>query len=518
MHRDKIRLYIFYIGIILTIIGLPFSRALISFGQVVLGALFIFDVNLVSKLKIFIKDKAALSFIAIYLLWIVGILYSSDIQYALSDIRTKLPLLIFPLVFATEKPLSKNEFTFFAILFSATVIASVSTSLYIYYVNNLSDYRDAFVFVSHIRVSLMAMISTTILIFIGLYRNDIKMKIRIFMLIGGLFLIASQFIFSILSGIFIFLVLLFVVFIMLIYKKVNIKSIVISLSVLIVFVVSMSYLLFSTIKDYNYVGDIDLNKLDTVSALGNKYEHKPYEFQIENGNYIGIYIQRYEMNQEWSKRSNLAFDGVDNRDQVLQITLIRYLNSKGLRKDAQGISALSDEDIINIENGIANFEFAKRLSFKKRIYRLIWQYNIYIQNKESLNSGHTILQRLELWQVGMELIALNPVFGIGTGDINNAYADILSQRSSSLAGNGLRSHNQYISTTVSLGAIGLVILLFSMYYPAYLSGLYYNPLFVLFIVIMSMSMLWEDTIESQVGVTIYAFVYMFYMYSDRSEK
>ena len=26
-------------------------------------------------------------------------------------------------------------------------------------------------------------------------------------------------------------------------------------------------------------------------------------------------------------------------------------------------------------------------------------------------------------------------------------------------------------------------------------------------------MLWEDTIESQVGVTIYAFVYMFYLYS-----
>lgn len=514
MHREKIRLYIFYLGILFTVIGLPFSRALISFGQVTLGALFLFDINLISKLKIFVKDKAAISFVSIYLLWIVGALYSTDFEYALFDLRTKLPLLIFPLVFSTEKPLSNTSYRNIAIFFSAVVVASIATSLYIYYINNLSDYREAFVFVSHIRMSLMALIASTILFYYSISNNDIKSIYRLFMVIGGILLIASQFIFSMLSGIFIFIIILIVFSIRLLYKA-RFTKVIYGIAFIFLIIVYLGLSLFSTVRNYNDVSEIDLNNLDTISLQGNKYTHNPNDYQIENGSYIGIYIQWYEMEQEWTIRSQMDFNGYDNKKQEVKITLLRYLNSRGFRKDAQGVKSLSDEDIINIENGIANYEYAKRISLKKRIYKLIWQYNIYKNNNKAQNSGHTILQRLELWQVGIELISKNPIFGIGTGDILNAYSDALEQKSSSLIGKGLRSHNQYMNTTITLGFVGLLLFLFSIFYPAFIKNAYQNPLFVYFLVIMVMSMLWEDTIDSQVGVTVYAFFYMFYIYKSK---
>ncbi|OYT11155.1 MAG: hypothetical protein B6I18_05380 [Bacteroidetes bacterium 4572_112] len=515
MHRDNFRLYVFYLGILLTIIGLPFSRALISFGQVALGALFLFDKNLISKLKIFVKNKIAMSFISIYVLWWLGMLYTSDIQYGLFDLRTKLPLLIFPLVFVTEPRLSYKAFLTFILLFSATVIASLSTSLYIYYVNHLSDYREAFVFVSHIRLSLMALISIISLSYIAFNEKYFALIIRALMLLGVLFLIIVQFIFSMLSGVIILIFIVVVFFVRMLFSNISRAKAVMGIVVIMMLFIGFVYIVFNIVDKYNDVSAIDLEQLDTVTALGNKYNHKPFDYQIENGNYIGIYVQWGEMNTAWHKRSKLDFDGYDKRNQPLRFTVLRYLSSKGLRKDAAGIASLTDTDIQNIEKGIANFEYAKRISFKKRIYKLIWQYNIYKANDESLVSGNTILQRIELWSVATELISENPIFGIGTGDINKAYADILEQKHSSLAGMGLRSHNQYLNAFVSMGIIGFIVFLFSLFYPAYLAKANENPFLFYFIIIIATSMLWEDTIESQVGVSVYAFLYMFFIFADK---
>ena len=82
------------------------------------------------------------------------------------------------------------------------------------------------------------------------------------------------------------------------------------------------------------------------------------------------------MEQEWNKISDIDFMAHDKQDQMLRYTLMRYLNSLNLRKDAQGVKELTSHDIVNVENGIANVEYAKKFSIKKRIYKLIWQYNI----------------------------------------------------------------------------------------------------------------------------------------------
>ncbi len=514
MRRAQIRLYVFYLGIILTIIGLPFSRAMISFGQVILAALFLFDTDLLNKLKLVVKDKAAIGFMSIYFFWALGLIYSADLEFGIADLRTKIPLLIFPLVFATEPMLSKKAFTNLALLFATTVVASMATSIYIYYLNSLMDFREAFPFVSHIRLSLMSLIAISIYMFFAFDKKIYYPKITgILMLVACVFLIFAMFSLSLLSGIFIFIIIIIVFLSILIVKKLSLKSILIAFASIIIGLMLINFGIIKTVKDYNDVSDIELEHLDKYSAQGNKYEHNPSGFQVENGSYIGIYVQWDEMEQEWNKTSEINFMSHDKKNQELRYTLMRYLNSLNLRKDAEGVKTLTKVDIINIENGIANVEYAKKFSVKKRIYQLIWQYNVFKSSDLRMINGHTLLQRIELWRMGWKIIKDNPIIGVGTGDVNDAFISKMVQEKSPMAHMGLRSHNQYISAFISIGIIGLLVFLFSIIYPAVVSKAWNMPLFYYFFIILFLSMLWEDTIESQVGVTIYAFIYMFYIYS-----
>ena len=107
------------------------------------------------------------------------------------------------------------------------------------------------------------------------------------------------------------------------------------------------------------------------------------------------------------------------------------------------------------------------------------------------------------------------MFGVGTGDVKEAFQSKFEEEGSVLKDSGLRSHNQYLSITVTLGIIGLLVFLFSLIYPAIVLKMWsFSPFFYLF-VIVTMSMLWEDTIESQVGVTVYAFFASIYLFTHK---
>ncbi len=515
MRIDNIRHYLFYLGIILTIIGLPFSRAMLSIGQVTMAVVFLFDINLITKLKSFVKNKAALSFVSFYLLLWFGLLYSTDIDYALFDLRTKLPLLIFPLVFATEKPLKYKEYRFFLLIFVATVIASISTSLWIYINKDLTDYRDAFPFVSHIRISLEVIISIGILIYFTFFDNKgIPRWLKVIFSLVVLFLLWVSVILELMTAIVILLITFLISFVYLLLRNKNkpwMKVFAIGSSL---FLLLISIWLYNVVNDYRTVPNFDINKLEKYSKLGNKYEHKPFAYQIENGNYIGIYTQWEEMRAAWNKRSKFDFDGKDKRNQDICFTLQRYLNSKHLRKDVEGVESLTNEDVENVEKGIANCEYAKKFSFKKRIYKVLWEYGMYQHGDNA--SGHTLIQRIELWKTAYNIFVDKPFFGVGTGDIPNAFEQKFAENNSPLLGSRLRSHNEFLSVLVTLGIFGLLVFLLSIFYPIFYLGLWNNQLLFWFICFLSISMIWEDTIETQVGVSIFAFFYSFIVFGRRN--
>ena len=122
-----------------------------------------------------------------------------------------------------------------------------------------------------------------------------------------------------------------------------------------------------------YTPTTERTEVPKFTANGNPYYNDPDSRLIENGNLIYADICEKELYSSWSLRSKMNLSKTDEKGQSLLHTLIRYLSSKGLRKDAEGVAALSDEDIINIENGKTNYRFAGHRSLNQRIYNIIWQ-------------------------------------------------------------------------------------------------------------------------------------------------
>lgn len=128
---------------------------------------------------------------------------------------------------------------------------------------------------------------------------------------------------------------------------------------------------------------------------------------FENGYWVGRYIQNWELATTWNKRSDLHFEGLDLSGQQLRITLMRYLTSKGLRKDADGVDALSDEDIAAIESGIASVDIKETPGIINRIKIVIWELELF--RHYGYLKGHSVAQRLEFWRAGLHIISQNPL-------------------------------------------------------------------------------------------------------------
>lgn len=289
------------------------------------------------------------------------------------------------------------------------------------------------------------------------------------------------------------------------------------MSLILLFI--LSYILFSFYNVYNnYFSkpQIDFSKLDKYSNSNNLYIHDTTNYPIENGNWIGLYICQIELEDSWNKVSELKFNGKDKKGQSLAYTLIRYLSSKNYRKDKIGIEKLNKNDILNIENGIANYNYLQTFSFKPRLLKLFWEINIYKQNHEI--NGHSLLQRIELWKTSIKIIKKHFWLGVGTGDIPNEFKEQLNKDNSNLKNSKLRSHNQFFSIFIGFGIFGFLLFIFAFYYPFLSYIKQFDYFCVIFLMIITISMLTEDTIETQAGVTLFAFFSTFYLFQKKQIK
>jgi O-antigen ligase len=178
------------------------------------------------------------------------------------------------------------------------------------------------------------------------------------------------------------------------------------------------------------------------------------------------------------------------------------MSSKGLIKDSSGIAQLNNKDIVNIENGVSNFKYADNSGLEQKWRELIWEYN---GNKRNENpSGHTLSMRLEFWETALFIIKQNPLFGVGTGDIQTSFNQAYNQTHSKLSKEWrLKCHNQYLAITVAFGFIGFIIFINYLMFPALTLRKKLHDLYWPFILIILLSFLTEDTLESQAGLTFF---------------
>ncbi|MBI2281003.1 MAG: O-antigen ligase family protein [Bacteroidetes bacterium] len=114
-----------YFIAILIAFTLPFGK----FTPLFIGLLlinWIVEADFKTKFNNFIKNKLAILFVSLYLIHVLGLIYTNNMASGLFDIQVKLSLLIFPLIFAS-RPLTKAELSN---VFCAFTIGLVYASIY----------------------------------------------------------------------------------------------------------------------------------------------------------------------------------------------------------------------------------------------------------------------------------------------------------------------------------------------------------------------------------------------------
>ena len=129
------------------------------------------------------------------------------------------------------------------------------------------------------------------------------------------------------------------------------------------------------------------------------------------------------------------------------------------------------------------------------------------------------MQRLEYWNLGLQIASENIVLGVGAGDIQDSFNQKYIETGSKLIEEHRdRTHNMYLTMLLGFGIPGILLLLISHIH--YLRDQFRNGQLVGlgFIIIIMISYLVEDTLETQSGITFFRFVLWAFHYPHQKTK
>lgn len=497
--------YIFLFGLIGLAAGMMFGTVPTSIPQIILAANWLLEKDFSNKWQQLKSNKIFWVLSSLFFLHVFGMIYTENTQSGLDDLRNKLPLLILPIILFSTKPLSINEFKLlFGFFFLSVFVSSVCCYLVFagYTKKLIIDVRQASIFMSHIRFSLFIAFAIIGLLYTTIKEKNLVIKTACF--IASLWLLFFMYKLEMATGLLCFVIvggfLLIVFSLKWLPKKVSLGLIILLLATGF-FVTNKAI---TSLKMFDKNPNSKANVLMQKSLNGNYYLQDTLFGLAENGNLIAININDKELEKEWNMRSSIRFSDVDKKGNSLRYTLLRYLASKGLTKDSVGIVSLSAEDITHIENGNTNYKYNINSGLSNKWRELVWEYTKYKRGENP--SGHTLTMRLEFWKTATYIIHKHPVFGVGTGDIQDSFNKMYVETKSKLdASWRLRSHNQYLAIGVAFGFFGLAIFLFYLIYPTIVLRKKLHYLYWPFFLIALLSFLTEDTLETQSGVTFFIF-------------
>ncbi len=506
---------LFYnILLIITAASLALSPFMISLGIILLTINWIAEGNIKQKLSSLWKNHALLVLISIYLLHLIGLLWTSDFTYALRDLKIKLPILILPVIIGTSKPLDRHETTRLLQFFIAGIIVSslISLSVLLGFTGQvIGDARDISVFISHIRFSLLINIAIFSLIYLSFFSGLKSLKLKVIYVLTAVWLISFLFLLQSLSGLVSFGVTTLVLLLISLFRiRQMMLRFFLIVAMLTALLVSASYVT-HVITDFYTTDIVNPDELPQYTAGGNPYSHNLESEQTENGHYVWLYLSEKEMREAWNKRSSIDYDSLDNRGNFVKYTLIRYLTSLGYRKDAAGVNRLSDEDVKAIEAGFANHIFVDHYGLYPRLYKIIWEFDVYKHG--GVPNGHSLTMRIEYLKGAFHIIKNNFWLGTGTGDLQLAFDQYYRETHSQLKEQfRRRAHDQYVTFFLAFGVFGFIWAMTALIYPIVVKKGYLDFMFLVFMITLFISMFNEDTLETQAGATFFALFYALFLF------
>ena len=455
-----------YFTLLLFVVGMVCSKFLMSMG-LLLGALnFLLEADFKTYYRRLSENRLVHLLLLFYSLFWISLLWSQNWQEGFDQLRRLTSLLLIPLIIAARPlPTAKKTEGLWSFFLGALLLSSLINSIsYHFFAEKLQliDIRDMSLFGSHIRFG--------ILIGFGLSLALFRFASNRWYGLLALWFFYYTFDSQALSGL---------------------------LTVVIVMLGHTIYFLLQKRKVAWVFGIGAISLLLLVSMV--YYLAQPIESRET------CPPNPTSMASAWQKRSKLPFEGQDLRGQDLAATIERYVRSKNGCASGYGVQHLTSEDIRLIELGFADVREAQG-GLQARLFGLRFQ----LHHSNNPND-HSLLERIEYWQNATSLIADNWLLGVGVGDVNDQIQQRYNERGSQLRPDRrLRPHNYYLTTWLNQGLLGFVLfvgllLLFIKQQLHYrqLQGLLIGSSLMLTLFI-------EDGLETQMGLTIFAFFFSFY--------
>ncbi len=127
-------------------------------------------------------------------------------------------------------------------------------------------------------------------------------------------------------------------------------------------------------------------------------------------------------------------------------------------------------------------------------------------NSSNQTESESSAVRILIWSAAYQVVSENILIGTGTGDAKDALLIEYEKRGMTGAlKHKLNAHNEYYQVFVSIGLIGFMLLLMSLFLPLYNAFTSSNAIYILFLCIIIINFIPESMLETQAGVIFYAF-------------
>ena len=359
--------------------------------------------NLKQKINTLRNSKIFWVLISLFLLHLLGLLYSSNFTYALKDLKIKLPIFFLPIVFIASPLLSVKEFRSILKVLLITALLSSIYGLYYYlryFQVTFFELREMSQFISHIRLSLLNTIAAFAAFYLLAKNNWRKFSYtNLYYLMAGIWLFIFNGIMGARMGLVVFFILLLLgsIFLVIRYKKIWLAAVLLGL--------------------------------------------------------------------------------------MIALPILSYLTLP---------------------------------SIKMRTHEVVYELQSYQLHQDP--NGKSIAQRFVYWNIAWDIFKTAPLIGIGTGDVADAFnsyylahPNLLQQQYQH------RAHNQWLTILLTFGILGVLLFMLVVFYPLFYKRKYLDYFYIVFFIAFSLSMLTEDTLETQAGVTFYALFNCLFLFAKPEE-
>lgn len=470
---------------------------------------FVFWKKRVSNFKQKIIPLLCLS--VLYLLDIVGCLWSSSISGAKDSLLHDYNFLIIPLFIALHSPLKKNVLTFVVVVYLFFCWLGVVVGSFNYITDNYTDIRHIVIGTRHIAFAINIAFATCLLM-VYTYRVGKHKKIIIPIIIWQLaFLTIAQ----MLSGLVTCMVFVFVSIVYLFFKHRNKVNTCLFISLLLFLVLSIGWI-FREYNNYFTPKEKFVDNQEIKTKEGNSYKNINDKF-IENGYLVNNYVCTEEVEKQWQKQTGYSlYTPTKDSIYLCSDVIYRYLNSKGLHKDAEGVKQLSAKDIDNIRNGIANVVYTEKYSLRPRLYQTFFEFERFNNGGEV--SDKSLIQRIAMTHVAIKIIAKSPIIGTGTGAEKEALKKQILLDYPTLKDKNIDPHNQLVYIMLNFGIIGLVCFIVATLYPTIKLKLWQNNYFICFALVFICYMFVESCLRMMAGEIFFSLFFALLIFNNDNIK